>query len=450
MVEKPRMAGLVAFTVVCVGQVFSLLGTAMTGFALAIWAWEKTQQATVLSLVAFFSFAPVVLVSPFAGALVDRWNRKFVMILADLAAGMSTVAVLLLFVSGNLQIWHLYVANAFAAAFQAFHFPAYSAAVTTMVSKEHYGRASGMLSLAQNLSGVLAPVFAALLLPFIGLPGVLSIDIITFSVAVLLVLLVHIPKPPVSEAGIKSQGSIWKESIFGFRYILARRSLLSILLVFFTFNMIATFATTLMAPMILARTNDNVIVLGSVQSAAGVGGVVGGLAMSIWGGPKRRIRGLLGGTTVVGVGIAMLGVGQSPIAWIFASFFTLLVIPTVNGCSQAIWQSKVAPDVQGRVFATRLLIAQVSSPASMLLAGPLADRFFEPSMMASGSLSRMFGPMVGIGRGAGMGLMFVISGILCTIASFVAYSLRIVREAEIILPDFDSGASHAPEPLTNP
>ena len=133
--KQTNTSGMFAFTMVCTGQFFSLLGTAMTGFALAIWAWEITGQATALALVGFFSFAPLVLVSPLAGALVDRWNRKLTMMLSDFAAGLSTIAVLLLYMSGNLQIWHLYVTNAFAAAFQAFHFPAYSAAVTTMVKK---------------------------------------------------------------------------------------------------------------------------------------------------------------------------------------------------------------------------------------------------------------------------------------------------------------------------
>jgi len=172
-------AGMFAFTMLCVGQVFSLLSTAMTGFALAVWAWQMTGQATALALVGFFAFAPLVLVSPMAGALVDRWNRKLTMMLSDLAAGVSTLTVLLLYATDNLQIWHLYVTNAFSGAFQAFHFPAYSAAVTTMVPKGQYGRASGMLSLAQSISGVFSPVGAAILLGVVGIAGVFAFDLVT-------------------------------------------------------------------------------------------------------------------------------------------------------------------------------------------------------------------------------------------------------------------------------
>lgn len=145
--QKTRPTGMTAFTVVWIGQVVSLLGTAMTGFALTIWAWQITGEATALALVGFFAFAPIVLMSPVAGALVDRWNRKLAMMISDLAAVLSTIVVLLLFSAGNLQIWHLYLTGAFSGIFQAFQFPAYSAAVTTMVSKEQYGRASGMLSM---------------------------------------------------------------------------------------------------------------------------------------------------------------------------------------------------------------------------------------------------------------------------------------------------------------
>ena len=161
-IQKKRPTGTLAFTIIWIGQVISLLGTAMTGFALTIWAWQITGQATALALVGFFAFAPALLVTPFAGALVDRWNRKFVMMISDLAAIVSTIVVLLLFWTGNSQIWHLYVTGAFSGAFGAFQFPAYSAAVTTMVSKEQYGRASGMLSTAQFASNIFAPIMAAI------------------------------------------------------------------------------------------------------------------------------------------------------------------------------------------------------------------------------------------------------------------------------------------------
>ena len=437
-IPKTGSTKMLAFTIVCVGQFFSLLGTAMTGFALAIWAWEVTGQATALALVGFFSFAPIVLVGPVAGALVDRWNRKLTMMLSDLAAGASTVAVLLLYVTGNLQIWHLFVTNMAAAAFQAFHFPAYSAAVTTMVPKQHYGRASGMLSLAQNVSGVFAPMTAALLLGIIGISGVMTVDLVTLLVAVSILLFVRIPQPSVTEAGRKGRGSIWKESVYGFRYISERRSLLGLLLVFFCFNLITNFSFTLVTPMILARTGNSAVTLGSVMSASGIGGVIGSLAMSVWGGPKRKIQGVLFSLIVVGVATTFLGFGNSIFTWVPAGFSLMFLVPILNGSSQAIWQAKVAPDVQGRVFSARLLIAQVGAPISMLLAGPLADRVFEPAMVSNGSLATVFGPFIGTEAGSGMAVMFVITGVLAALTGLAGYSIHAIRNAEDILPDHDA------------
>jgi len=389
-------------------------------------------------LVGFFAFAPTVFVSPFAGALVDRWNRKFVMMLSDLAAVMSTMVVFLLFFTGNLQIWHLYITGAFSGAFGAFQFPAYSAAVTTMVSKKQYGRASGMLSMAQFGSNILAPVLAVILLTTIGIPGILAIDMVTFLVAIGALLLVHIPQPAVTEEGRKSKGSFWKESVYGFRYIVKRPSLLALQLIFFTVNLVVTFATTVMAPMLLARTGNDATVLGIVQSAIGLGGIVGSILLSIWGGPKRRIHGVLIGLTLAMVGILLLGLGRSPLIWALSAFFTLLFVPILNGSTQAIWQAKVAPDVQGRVFAARLMISQLSVPVAMLVSGPLADQVFEPAMMPGGSLAPLFSELVGTGPGAGMSLMFVIAGALGILIGLGGYAFRVVRNVEDILPDHQS------------
>lgn len=436
---QKRLSGMFGFTVVWIGQMFSLLGTSMTGFALTIWAWEATGQATALALVGFFNFAPLVLMSPIAGALVDRYNRKHVMMIADLCAGLPTIAVLLLYLTGNLQIWHLYVTGLITGSFQAFHFPAYSAAVTMMVSKKHYGRANGMLSTAQFAANIFAPIIAALVMSLFGIATVLSIDIVTFTIAVCMLFFVHIQQPPVTEAGRKGMGSLWKESFYGFRYIYERPSLLGLQLVFFCINLVGTFGNTVLVPMVLARTGDDKVILGSVLSAGGIGGLVGSLILTVWGGPKRKVHGILMGMAALSIfsGVLM-GVGQTTFVWVLASFLSLLILPTLNGSSQAIWQAKVAPDVQGRVFATRLLIAQISVPVAMLLAGPLADVFFEPAMMVNGSLAPLFGGLVGVGKGAGMALMLFITGILGILVGIGGYAVKTVRNAEDILPDYEA------------
>ncbi|MGD8791045.1 MAG: MFS transporter [Anaerolineae bacterium] len=428
-----------AFTIVWIGQVVSLLGSGMTMFALTIWAWEITGQATALALVAFFSFGPSVVLSPLAGALVDRWDRKLVMMLSDLAAGLMTIFVWVLYASGSLEIWHLYVTGAISGAFQAFQFPAYSAAVTTMLPKEQYARANGMLSLAESAAGVFAPLAGGILLGFLGLSGILMIDVVTFVVAIGALLVVHVPQPEKTEAGREGQGSLWQESLYGFRYILARPSLLGLQLVFLAINLTASFSFTVLAPMILARTGNDELVLGSVQSMMGVGGIVGGLLLSLWGGPRRRVHGVLLGMIFSSLlGEVILGLGAAPLAWSVGAFFVSFFIPVINGSNQAIWQAKVAPDVQGRVFATRRLIAQISAPVAMLLAGPLADYFFEPAMAGQGTMSALFGGLVGTGTGSGMALMFVVTGLLGVLVGLSGYLFPAVRNAEDILPDHDA------------
>lgn len=447
IVARSRPSGMLAFTIVWIGQMLSLLGTNMTGFALTVWTWQITQQATAMALVGFFAFAPTVLVSPIAGALVDRYDRKKIMQVADLAAGLPTVAVLLLYATGNLQIWHLFITGAISGTFQSFHFPAYSAAVTMMVRKEQYGRASGMLAAAQFASLIFAPIVAAILLGIIGIAGVMMIDITTFLVAISMLFFVPIPRPPVTEAGRRGMGSIWKESFYGFRYIYERPSLFGLQLVFFSINLFGSFGNTVLNPMILARFPPppdplGSRTLGSVLAAGGVGGLVGSILLTAWGGPKRKVHGVLGGMILISLfGGISLGLGQNVYVWVPAAFLSWIFLPIVNGSNQAIWQAKVAPDVQGRVFATRLWIAQISVPIAMLLAGPLADVVFTPAMMPHGSLTAIFGGIMGTGPGVGMSLMLVISGIFGILVGIIGYSVRAVRNAESILSDHDAGVA---------
>jgi DHA3 family macrolide efflux protein-like MFS transporter len=433
-----------AFIFIWVGQFVSLLGTGMSRFALTIWAFQITGEATALALVGFFSFAPSIVISPIAGALVDRWNRKLVMILSDLAAGLMTIVVLLLYATGNLEIWHLYVTGFIAAIFEPFQWPAFSAAMSTMVPKEQYGRANGLVSLADSVSTIVAPLLAGALLVAIGLGGILAIDIVTFLFAIGSILLVKIPQPARSAEGEASRGNLWQDSIYGFRYIWRRKSLLGIQLTFTISNFFGSMAMILVAPMILARTGNNSLMLGTVQSAMGVGGVVGGLAMSFWGGPKPRIHGVLAGFILFGIfGNALMGIGQTMQVWVAAGFIGLLILPFINGSNQSIWQAKVAPDLQGRVFATRRLIAQIAGPIGLLLAGPLADRVFEPAMQAGGALADSWGWLVGVGPGAGMGLLIVVTGLLAALAGVVGYVIPQIRNAERLMPDYDAAAPAA-------
>ena len=212
-------------------------------------------------------------------------------------------------------------------------------------------------------------------------------------------------------------------------------------LVFLGVNLIGTFSFVLLSPMILARTGENELILGSVLSAGAIGGVVGGGLLSAWGGPRRKIHGVLISMTLMGLlGDLVLGLGRGLIVWALAAFILHAIIPVLNGSNQAIWQAKVPPDVQGRVFATRVLIAQAAVPLAMLVAGPLADRVFEPAMQFGGSLAPIFGWLVGVEPGSGMSLMFVFAGIFGGAIGLFGYLFRPVRQVEDLLPDHETDA----------
>lgn len=430
--------GLPGFTLVASGQLLSLVGSEMAWFALTIWAYEKTGLATSLALMGFFHFLPLILLSPVAGVWVDRGNRKLMMMLSDFGAAVATLMLLVMLSVDRLEIWHLYLAGAIGGAFSAFQWPAYSAAISTMVRKEDYGRANGMISLAESAAGIGAPILAAVLLPLLGLRGILWIDLLSFLLAFTALILVHVPQPRPSEAGRQSRGSLLAEAAYGFKFIFARPSLLGLQLTFLFSNLVATLGNAVQPAMLLARTSNDEAALAAVRTAAGVGGVLGGILLSVWGGPRRKVHGVLLGMALSSLfGSLLLGLGQSVWVWAVSSFVAMAAIPILNGSNQAIWQAKVPPDIQGKVFSSRRLIAWIANPVATLIAGPLVDRWLTPAMMPQGSLAGVFGPVVGTGPGAGIALLLVVTGAMGMGVGLLAYLSPAVRQAETLLPDHD-------------
>jgi MFS family permease len=449
MTSSTRPTGLFGFTLVWLGQLVSLLATGMTQFALTIWVFEKTGSATALGLMQVFFITPFLIISPLAGALVDRHDRKLMMMVSDLGAGLATVIILILQAFGRLEVWHLYATAIIAGLGNAFQWPAYSAAITTMVPKAQYGRANGLMSLLDAGPAVFAPLLAGALLPFIGLTGIMTIDVVTFLLAIGVLLLVHVPPPARTEAGRQALGGgLLREAAYGFRYIFQRPSLLGLQLVFFGGNLAGGITFTVLAPMILTRTGNDETALGFVQSAGAVGGVIGGLVMSAWGGTKRRVHGVLLGHILVGLcGNILLGLGRGVPGWAVPMFLGMAAIPWINGSNQAIWQAKVAPDVQGRVFAARRLIAWLTNPIAPLIGGTLADFVLEPAMRSGGGLADAFGWLVGAGPGSGMALLITLCGLLTAAVGLAGYLTPAVRNAEDLLPDHDHAPAAAAAPL---
>ncbi len=439
----PRSAsGMTAFTIVWAGQIVSVLATTMTGFAQTIWVFQKTGSATALAGMQVAFILPFLLLSPIAGVLVDRYNRKLMMMVSDLAAVLATGAILFLVALGKLEVWHLYAAAVVQGLGNTFQWPAFSAAISVMVPKEQYGRANGMMSLVEAGPGVFGPLMAGALLPLVGLLGILAIDVATFFVAIGALLIVRIPQPKRTAEGAQGQGSLLREAAYGFTYIFRRPSLLGLQMVFFFGNLFAGMAMTLAAPMILSRTGNNSLMLGTVQSAGAAAAVVGGIGMSVWGGFKRRVHGVLLGWLFSSLGgYVLFGLGASLVVWIPAAVLGGLFGPLINSSNQAIWQAKVAPDVQGRVFSARRLIAWFTNPISPLIAGTMADYVLEPAMQGQTALASVFGGLFGTGPGAGMGLLISLCGIGGALVGLCGYLIPAIRNAEDLLPDHDQDAS---------
>lgn len=443
--KSNRPSGMFGFTIVWIGQIVSVLASSMSQFALTIFMFNETGSALAMGTMQVFFITPFLLISPLAGVWVDRYDRKMMMMVSDVGAGIATIIILILQALGILEYWHLYGAAIIYGLGMSFQWPAYSAAISTMIPKEQLGRANGMMSLIEAGPQVVAPVLAGALLPIIQMTGVLLLDVVTFLFAIGALMLVHIPQPVRSEEGVKSQSEgILHEAMYGFKYIFSRPSLLGLQMIFFFGNLFSGIGFTVLAPMILTRAGGDSLVFGTVQSAGAIAAVVGGVLMSAWGGFKRRVHGVLIGWILSGIGMAIVGFTGGLPVWIVGIAVSAIVGALVNASNQAIWQSKIAPDLQGRVFSARRLIAWLTNPISPLIGGALADFVLEPAAIAGTGLPHAFSWLVGTGPGSGMGLLIVFCGAFSTLIGIAGYFVYYIRNAETILPDHDTLATAEP------
>jgi MFS transporter, DHA3 family, macrolide efflux protein len=422
------------FFVIWLGQLFSVIGSGLTGFALGVWIFQETGQATPFALTVLFASLPRILLTPLAGSLADRWNRRWLMIIADSGAALTTLVVIFLLMGGRLEIWHIYVVAAVASAFAAFQEPAYTASITMLVPKSNLARANGMVHMTQAFEMLAAPVLAGLLFGVVGLQGIILIDFATYFFALGALLVVRIPQPKDGIEPGEARPSVWKDAKFGWSYLKARPGLFGLLMYFALVNFLMNSSTVLTGPLVLSFSSPEV--LGLVNTTMGAGMLVGSLIMSAWGGPKKRIKGILLFAAVASVGLGFAGLQPTALTIAAGMFLLLLSVPFASGMSQALFQSKIEPGVQGRVFAVRTMISRSLMPLAFLLAGPLADRVFEPLMAPGGSLADSFlGIILGTGPGRGIGLMFTISGMILVAATLLAYSNPRIRRLEDELPD---------------
>jgi MFS family permease len=429
------MSNLFTFYILVATQALSLIGSRMTNIGVGIWVFNQTGNTTPLLLTAFFNELPAMLGSSLAGVLVDRWERRRVIILADIGQAAGSLLLMLSFLSGAFQLWHLYFIALMQGTFAMFQQPAEEAATTMLVPEQHRERANGLQQMAFPLAGVIAPTLAGLVYLLIGVAGIIAIDLATFLVAVVAISLIHIPHPKPTEAGQAGQGNLWQELLGGFRYLRKHQSLLGFVLYLTFINFWLNGPLELAIPYLISITKSETV-MGGLMGAMSLGALSGAALIAFWGGTRPRMHTLLPGLLLTGAMFLIYGMARTPLALGLSIFLLMLPLPISSALFVSILQVKTPPDMQGRIFAMISQLGYLGATASFLSIGPLVDRILEPAV--NSPAWRWVEPLVGDQAGAGIGLLLVITGLIILSTTLTMYILPHIRRLETILPDYEA------------
>lgn len=421
------------FYILLLTQVISLVGSRMTAVALGIWVFSETHRSTPLLLASFFAELPGMLAGGLAGVLVDRWNRRWVLVLADAGQAAGTVFLLWSVTSGAFQVWHLYLVSFIQGCFATFQGPAENAIVTLLVPEAHRERANGIRQMVFPFANVLAPALAGLIYVWRGVTGVIAVDLASFFLAVVIVSLTRIPQPRPTTEGSLGRGSLLGELNGAWQFLRGRRPLLYFLLyIVFTYFMLNG-PLELAIPYLMLVSGDERL-LGVVLSLMSLGAFSGGLLVTVAGRLRPRMAYILGGMMLAGAMFLVYGTTRSP--WVLgACLFILLVpLPVVGALGNTIQQAKVPADLQGRVFALAEQGNMLGSTTSFLLTGYLVDHVLEPAVGELGW--EAVGWLVGNTPGSGIGLVEVITGLIILAVTLGMWLWPVMRQLEERLPDY--------------
>lgn len=425
--------GVRTFYTLTITQVFSLIGSLMTGVAVGIWVFNETGDSTPLMLASFFNALPLMAGGSVAGVLADRWKRRHILIASDAGQAAGTFLLWLSFLSGSFQLWHLYAVSLWQGLLGMLQRPAMEASVTMLVPENHRDRANAIRQMAGPTAGVIAPVVTGFIYAAVGVAGVMAIDLLTFAVAIAVVCLVQIPQPAQTAEGRAAQGSLWAEMQGGFRFLWARRVLFYTMIYAAFLNFLLAGPMRLTTPYIITLTGSEQM-LGVLLGILNLGIVTGGVVMSVWGGTRPRVHGIMVGLLVRSFFLMMYGVARTPPALGVALFFVFFTNPLVDASLMSLMQLKVPPDMQGRVFALLFQMMYIANPLSLLLTGPLVDHALEPAVGGPGW--EVVAPLVGSRPGSGMGLLLVIAGGVLFALTLAVYAHPKLRSLERDLPDY--------------
>ena len=410
-------------------QTVSQLGTAMTDYAVIIWVYSQKGTASSVTLLTVCTFLPTIFFRFLAGSVVDRRNKKRIMLIADLLAACGTLAVFVLHSADVLQIWHLYVINFLLSLMNAFQEPASFVAVSLLVPEEHYARAGGLQGFSGAAVSILAPALGALLVASGGLELVLVVDLATFAFAFfILMFLIRIPEAERTEA---DEEPFSQTCLAGIRYLKEHKAIFRMTLFLAVINFLAKLGNDgMLSPFILGRTGNNQPVLGAVESFTALGVLAGSLLATLMKPVRKRTRLIFITTGLVCAGGVIQGLTSRPWLWCAAAFGSYLLAAVMSVNMDTIVRERVPIKMQGRVFSAKGTLQNFTIPIALLLGGLLADSMFEPFMMADSPAQRFLTGLFGTGKGAGIGLMFCIFGMIGMLVSFTRLRKPVYRELD--------------------
>ncbi len=404
---KDRQKSLKQYLLLWSTQSLSTLGSGMTSYALTLWLYQKTGLALETAMLQICTYAPYVLMSIFAGALSDRWNKKLTMLGCDLFAALSTVAVLLLAMTGELSGWHLYLINAFNGLMNTIQRPAGDVAATMLIPKEKYQKTSGLRSLSDSLTNILTPVIATALFAFGGLEAVIAFDLSTFAAAfITLSLFIKIPEPDHTQ---KEKTSLLRSAGEGLSWLRSKPMVLYLILFLAGINLVASAYNAVLPAMVLSKPNGGKTALGLVNTTVGAATLAGSIIVMATPKPKDRIRMIwLSLFLSMSTENFMLAFGKGPIIWCIGAVCGWIAIPYMGANLDVILRTEIPKDMQGRVFSCRNTLQFFTIPVGYYLGGMLTDKVFEPFMQdKSGTL---LNTLFGSSKGSGAAMLFAVLG----------------------------------------
>lgn len=417
------------FVVLWSGQFVSTFGTFLADFALGIFVYRLTGSATALGVVLALPVLPLILISPLAGQLVDRWGSRRALLVGDTGSMLVAFVLALLLTTDTFQVWHVYAVVTVSSVLLALQLPAFESSIPRLVPRHRIGQANGMRQFANAVSQVLAPVLGGVLLVSIGIQGIVLINCLSYAVAVAALLFIQIPHVRGPDGSTIADGSGVRQA---WRYLVNRPGLLGLMIFLGVISAFIGFVEVLINPLVLAFASPGA--LGAVLSIGGVGMIVGSVVVSVRG-PRRRIRAVLGFAFVLGVAVMAGSVRPSVPLMAAAAFVLLFSTAVIVNCSQSIWQTKVDQWLMGRVVATKNSIVFGLQFVGLALAGPIADHVFQPLVGRDHVRSPVLATLVGNGPGRGFALLLMVMGGLIALLAVASYAYPPLRDVETELPD---------------